>query len=138
MSTPKDKLKRMKEFGEFLRSLRMEKNNVSVRMVAKAIDVSDPYLYQVENGKKALTDPEFFNRIADYFNIHVEELLKKAGYLRERDNEKEKIEKAFTHVINDPKFQFGSRMRGKYDLDAKRFIIEVYEKMTKRKVLDRK
>jgi len=76
--------------------------------------------------------------LADYFNVTIKELLEKAGYVESGPIEvtlEEKIEKAFAHVISDPDFKFGTRVKGEYDLDAKRFIIEMYEKATKRKLL---
>jgi len=122
-----DKKQKKEIFGEYLQKLRKHKN-VSVKEMARGTGISDPFLYQVESGKKSLTSPEYFNRLARYFQIDVSELLKKAGYIQE-DDEETKINKAFDSILKDPQFKFGSRMRGKYDLEAKKFIVEMYEKL---------
>lgn len=80
------------QFGKYLSFLRYEKH-FSVMDVAKGTGMSDPYLYQVENGVKALTDPINFRKLADFFKIPVEDLLKKAGYLPDEDPYKEINEK---------------------------------------------
>jgi len=131
----KNKEKRMKEFGEFLAKLRKAKN-VSVRDVAKEIQLSDPYLYQVESGKKALTDPESFNKLAKYFEIDVKELLEKAGYIIGEEDEEQKVDKVLQHIKTDPEFKYGTRLSGKLDLNTKKFIIEMYEKATGKKLLE--
>lgn len=77
---------RMKDLGDFLARLRAEKN-VSVREVAEAVEISNPYLYQVERGKKLLSDPDSFGRLARYYGRPVEEFLRRAGYLKETQNE---------------------------------------------------
>jgi hypothetical protein len=47
------------------------------------------------------------------------------------------VEKAFEHVSTDPKFRQGTRLKGAHlSVDAKRFIVEMYEKMTGRKLLE--
>jgi hypothetical protein len=48
----------------------------------------------------------------------------------------EHLEWAFQCVLSDPEYRFGNRLRGtELTPDAKRFIIEVYEKATGRKLL---
>ena len=96
---------KMKEFGAYLSDLR-NKKNVSVRDVAEGTKISNPYLYQIENGVKALTDPANFLKLALYFNIPVENLLKKAGYLPDDDpykdinKEYEKVQKLVNSLPN--------------------------------------
>jgi transcriptional regulator with XRE-family HTH domain len=123
---------RMKLLGKYLADLR-ETKNVSVKELAKATGISDPYLYQVEKGQKRLTDPDFITRIADFFSIDVEEILKKAGYLPENNHERE-IEKEYSKCINDPDFKGGIFLNGKeVPFEAKLFIIELYSKIEKPK-----
>lgn len=86
MKTNEDKklkTKRMLEFGKYIADLRSKKGKgISVRDVAKATGISNPYLYQIENGTKALTDPDMFLALALYFNVPVQELLTRAGYIK--------------------------------------------------------
>lgn len=124
--------KRLKEFGEYLSTLRKTKK-VSVNIAAKAAGISSPYLYQVEYGKKALSDPVSFQKIASFYEVPVDDLLKKAGYLPESENEETTLEKKFVHAISDPLFNFGTRLRGKVDMDVKKFVVEMYEKLKEKK-----
>jgi len=125
-------------FGEFLKELR-ERKGVTLKQVHAGTGMSDAYISQMETGaRRRLPAPAKLKALADYFNVTIKELLEKAGYVESGPIEvtlEEKIEKAFAHVISDPDFKFGTRVKGEYDLDAKRFIIEMYEKATKRKLL---
>lgn len=125
--------------GEFLKQLR-EKKNVSLREVEKDTGISNVYLSQLETGdRQKLPTPERLKKIASYYNVTINELLQKAGYYGNDDNiEKtyeQKIDSLFSHVTSDPQFKFGTRLKGKYDLDAKKFIIELYSKATKKDLL---
>ena len=125
-------------FGEFLKELRSRKD-VTLKQVEEGTGMSNAYISQLETGtRRRLPAPAKLKALADYFNVTIKELLEKAGYVESGPIEvtlEEKIDKAFAHVISDPDFKFGTRVKGEYDLDAKRFIIEMYEKATKRKLL---
>ena len=125
-------------FGEFLKELR-ERKGVTLKQVHEGTGMSDAYISQMETGaRRRLPAPAKLKALADYFNVTIKELLEKAGYVESGPIEvslEEKINKAFAHVTSDPDFKFGTRVKGEYDLDAKRFIIEMYEKATKRKLL---
>lgn len=119
-----------KGFGLHLNELRRKKN-VSVRAVAKATDISNPFLYQVEKGDKAITDPIMYRNLASFFGVPVEELLEKGGYLPENDPNKELNEK-YEKVLNGGKW--GNKIQGETTLEIKKFIVEMYEKLTKEKL----
>jgi len=127
------KQKKMKALGEYIASLRKEKG-LSVRQLAEKIRVSDPYLYQVESGKKALTDPVYFNRLAEFFEINVAELLQRAGYLPATDEEK-RIEDAIKKIVTDKSLEFGTRLSGKLETKEKKAIIQLYERAKGKKLL---
>lgn len=124
--------------GKFLKELR-EKKGVSLQDLENATGISNAYISQLETGaRKKLPEPERLRKIADYYNVTVQEMLEGAGYYESKDigeTFEQKIEKAFVHVLNDPGFKYGTRVKGKYDLEAKRFIIEMYEKITRKKLL---
>ena len=47
-----------------------------------------------------------------------------------------RLEKAFDHVRTDPTFKQGTRLKGTHiSLETKRFIVEMYEKLTQRSLL---
>jgi len=125
--------------GNFLSELRKRKG-VSLKEVENDTGIPNAYLSQLETGsRKKLPNPERLRILADYFNVSVPQLLEKAGYIQSGEMEETmegNIDKAFTHVVNDPTFRHGSRLKGKYDLDAKRFIIEMYEQLTNKTLLD--
>lgn len=125
-------------FGRYLRELR-EKKGVTLKEVEEATGLSNPYISQLETGaRRKLPAPDRLKALANYFNVTINEMLEKAGYVDSgeiTETFEQKIEKAFLHVINDPNFKYGTRVKKEYDLDTKRFIIEMYEKTTKKKLL---
>jgi len=125
-------------FSKYLKKLR---GSYSIRYVAEKTGISNAYLSQLESGKRDNPHPDILKKLAKFYNIPVLELLKNAGYLDEDTGEEsyeQKINIKYLQVINDPKFSFGSRLNEKdYDLDTKRFIVEMYEELTGNKILDR-
>lgn len=131
----KNKLREPFPFGDFLKKLRARKG-VSLKKVEEGTGISNAYLSQLETGKRRrLPNPTRLKALADYYNVSIQQLLEKAGYYEEGDiqeTKEQKIEKAFLHVLSDPAFKYGTQLKDKYDLDAKRFIVEMYEKLTKK------
>lgn len=126
-------------FGQFLKSLR-EQKAVSLVDVEKATGISNAYLSQLETGaRRRLPPPDRLRLIADYYNVTAQELLKAAGYLEEKDIEEtyeQKIDKLFTHIINDPDLKSGVRIDSKgVSLDIKRFIVEMHTQHLKKSAL---
>lgn len=61
------------------------------------------------------SDKEIKQRLEKYFNgITIEE----------------KIETDFSKILRDPRFEYGAHLENKYDFEVKRFIVEMYEKLT--------
>jgi len=125
-------------FGKYLKELR-EKKHVTLKQVEEVTGLSNAYISQLETGtRRRLASADKLKALANYFNVAIKELLEKAGYVDSGEIEEtfeQKIEKAFEHAISDPQFKFGTRVKGEYDLDAKHFIVEMYEKVTGRKIL---
>ena len=125
------------KFGNYMRKLRKEKG-LTLRQVEQAADVSNAYLSQIERGQRNPPHPDILRRLANVYEVTHRELLIAAGYLEDPEEQvkQEKIEKAFQHVTSDPHFKHGTRLRdGHLSLEAKRFIVEMYEKMANRKLL---
>jgi transcriptional regulator with XRE-family HTH domain len=129
----------METFGSYVKRLRRAKG-LSLEQVQGAAGVSNAYLSQIERGIRKPPHPDILKRLAKVYEVAVEELLEAAGYLadaQDRRLQTQKIERAFEHVITDPKYRCGTRLKGSaLSLDAKRFIVEMYEKMTGRKLLE--
>ena len=125
------------KFGNYMRKLRKEKG-LTLKQVEKVAGVSNAYLSQIERGVRNPPHPDILKRLAKAYEVTHRELLIAAGYLEDPEEQvkREKIERAFQHVTTDPHFKHGTRLRdGHLSLEAKRFIVEMYEKMANRKLL---
>jgi len=71
--------------GDFIREQR-DQAQMSLRQLAKAADVSNPYLSQVERGLRK-PSAEILGRIAQGLRISAESLYVKAGILADRDGD---------------------------------------------------
>lgn len=123
--------------GNYLRELRTRKR-LSLRKVEELSDASGSYLSQVEQGKRQ-PSADLLRKIAPAYGASVRDLLTKAGYLNEAEvtmGEQDRIEWAYQAILSDPEYKFGTSLKTTdMTLEAKRFIIEVYEKATGRKLL---
>jgi len=50
-------------------------------------------------------------------------------------SDEEEVERAFRYAISDPRYQSGTRVTGPITINVKRFIVEMYEKATGKKLL---
>jgi len=127
-------------FGDYLRSLR-EGQKLSLREAATKTGVSVSYITQIENGRRKAPGPEILKKLALAYNVPVRDLLKAAGYMDDPKEAKsvlsdeEEIERAFHYAISDPRYQSGMRVTGPITTDVKRFVVEMYEKATGKKLL---
>lgn len=69
-----------KEFGNFLRNLRKERN-LTIRQIEAFSGVSNSYLSLVENGKRGIPSPDMLAKLAPVLKIPYMELMTAAGYL---------------------------------------------------------
>lgn len=123
--------------GDYLRELRVGRK-LTLREVEEQSGASGSYLSQVEQGKRH-PSADLLRKIAPTYGASVKELMALAGYLDEPEvtmSEKERIEWAFNCVISDPDYSFGTSLKTpSLSLEAKRFIVEMYQKSTGRKLL---
>lgn len=128
----------MEKFGPYMRKLRKQKG-LTLKEVEKAARVSNSFLSQVERGVRNPPKPDILNRLARAYSVPAQDLMEAAGYIRSIPNEmreRERVELAYQHVITDPNYSQGTRMKGQtLSLEAKRFIVEIYERATKRSLL---
>jgi len=127
----------MENFGEYLRRLRLEQR-LSLRDVEEKADVSNSYIALIEKGLRKPPGADVLKRLATVYNVPVKDLLKAAGYLDEEMpgiSDAEEVEMAFQFVMNDPRYRSGTRLKGELSLEVKRFIVEMYEKSTGKKLL---
>ena len=50
-------------------------------------------------------------------------------------SEEDEVDMAFKYVMNDPRYKSGTRIKGGLNTEVKRFIVEMYEKATGKKLL---
>ena len=127
----------MENFGEYLRTLRLEQK-LSLREAEKLSGVSNSYLGLIERGQRPIPGAEILKKLAPVYDVPVRDLLRAAGYLKEEDvslSEEEEVDMAFRFVMNDPRYKSGTRIKGGLTIEVKRFIIEMYEKATGKKLL---
>ena len=128
----------MENFGSYMRRIRKARA-LTLKQVEAQAKVSNAYISQIERGLRRPPHPDILKRLAKVYDVEHRELLVVAGYLEEDSAEAAKrrtLEKAFEHVQSDPAFKHGTRLKGTHvGLETKRFIVEMYEKLTKRNLL---
>ena len=128
----------METFGSYIRRLRKTRG-LTLKQVETQAKVSNAYISQIERGLRNPPHPDILKRLAKTYNVEPRDLLVAAGYLEEDSAEAAKrrtLEKAFEHVQSDPAFKHGTRLKGTHlSLETKRFIVEMYEKLTNRNLL---
>lgn len=125
------------KLGSYLRELRRHKR-LSLRQVQEETGASGSYLSQVEQGKRH-PSAHLLRKIAPTYGASVRDLLTMAGYLNEPEvnmSDEERIEWAFNCVVSGPAYQYGRSLAASsgLSLEAKSSIVEVYEKLTGRKL----
>jgi len=128
----------MPDFAGYIRQLR-QKQRLSLRDVAQKTGISYSYLAQIEQGRRNPPGPDFMKRLAPVYEVTLKDLLRAAGYLDENAesslSDEQEVEMAFNYVMNDPRYKSGTRMTGELTTEVKRFIVEMYEKATGKKLL---
>jgi transcriptional regulator with XRE-family HTH domain len=72
------------EFGEYLKGLRKNKG-LTLTDLSKQSGVSQPYLSQVEGGKRGIPTPDTLRKLADPLGIPYSDLLIRAGHVNEEE-----------------------------------------------------
>ena len=122
------------EIGPLLKRLRGEH---SLRDVQRLTGVSSSYLSLVERGERR-PGVNLINKLAVLYGVDVNELLHRASRLGgdPRDDEPLEVERAYQYVLADPQFRVGTRPDGPLSINAKRFIVEMYERFTGKRLLE--
>jgi transcriptional regulator with XRE-family HTH domain len=127
----------MSELGDYLRQLRTEKR-LSFRDVEQLSGVSAAYILQIEQGKRKAPGGNILKKLAEVYQVPARDVLRAAGYMDDISpglSEEEEVEMAFAYVMNDRRYSSGTRLKGKLDTEVKRFVVEMYEKATGKKLL---
>ncbi len=123
------------DIGALLKRLR---GKVSLREVNRRTGVSGSYLSQIERGEKQ-PGPTVVRKLAELYRVDAQQLLRRAGHGPPPDpygDEIHDVERAYRYVLDDPAFRVGTRPDGPMTINAKRFIVEMYEKFTGKRLLE--
>ena len=123
------------EIGPLLKRLRGEH---SLRDVQRLTGVSGSYLSLIERGDRR-PGVNLLNKLAILYGVDPNELLHRANRLGSgdpRDDEPLEVERAYRYVMADPAFRVGTRPDGPMSLKTKRFIVEMYERYTGKRLLE--
>ena len=127
-------------FGEYLKLLR-EKQRMSLRDVERRTGVSNAYLGQIELGKRPPPHPNILKKLAPIYDLPVNELMRAAGYLDEAQSQRGEVDRlrwAVNTLQRDPEYVFGVRLDVEgLTPEVMRFIVQMYEKVTGKKLLSR-
>ena len=123
------------EIGPLLKSLR---GPLSLREVTRRAGVSSSYLSEIERGERQ-PGANVVRKLAQLYRVDAGQLLKRAGHGPQPDPHSDdalEVERAYRYVLDDPNFRVGTRPDGPLTLNSKRFIVEMYEKLTGRRLLE--
>ena len=121
--------------GPLLRRLR---GGLSLRDVTSRVGISSSYLSEIERGSRK-PGANIIRKLADLYNVDAEELMKRAGresHIDPFSDEAMEVERAYEYVMADPVFRVGTRPDGPITLKTKRFIVEMYERYTGKRLLE--
>ena len=123
------------DLGTLLRRLRGE---LSLRDVNRLSGVSSSYLSQIERGERR-PGRNLVNKLATVYNVDAQQLMRRAGHTGQpapNSTEALDVERAFQFVLADPDFRVGTRPDGPLSINSKRFIVEMYERFTGKRLLE--
>ena len=122
--------------GTVLRQLRGER---SLREVQKGSGVSNTYLCNLELGVQR---PGFriLEKLADYYGVSISDLFRRAEMLRERGEDYQRahdadVERSYRFLMDDPYLESYDRPTAELPLEAKKFMVRLYEHYTGRQLL---
>ena len=126
------------EIGPLLRDLRGER---SLRDLEEETGIAYSYLSVIERGNKR-PGPKVLSRLAAYHDVPLDELLGAAGYPPQADEEGKPtvadIQRSFRFVVEDPELGAYPKPSEAAPIELKRFVVQLYEHYTGRRILDRR
>ena len=121
--------------GPLLRRLR---GRLSLREVTERVGVSASYLSKIERGGQ-MPGYNVLGKLASLYDVDAGELMRHTGrpdYIDAYSDEAKEVERAYQYVLADPVFRVGTRPDGPITLKTKRFIVEMYERFSNKRLLE--
>ena len=124
------------DIGSLLRDLR---GRLSLRQLEEATGITYSYLSNIERGKR---QPGFkiLSKLAAYHDVPMRDLLVAAGYPPEPAEDGRHtadIQRSFRFVVDDPELEVFEKPSEAAPIDLKRYVVQLYEHYTGKKLLDR-
>ena len=121
--------------GSLLISLRGAK---TLREVASGTGIANSYVSNIEKGHKK-PGLKTLDRLANYYKVPLQELLQTAGLTQPTPPEADEtsvldVERSYAYVVADPNLSF-VKPASSMPIDGKRFIVQMYQFYTGRKLL---
>lgn len=93
------------DFGDHLKQLR-EDRGFSVNQLAMYSGVSSAQISRIENGLRGVPKPDTITKLAVALKVPHNELMKRAGYIDEKGEDKEELDPIFlmTEIMKDYKY----------------------------------
>ena len=122
--------------GAVLRRLRGER---TLRDVQRETGIANSYLCNVERGSQR-PGLKFLGKMADYYHIGMADIIRQAELIgnNELDTQEARaanIERSYRFVMDDPKLRACQRPETPLSIEAKRYIVRMYELLTGRLIL---
>ncbi|MYC37768.1 MAG: helix-turn-helix transcriptional regulator [Chloroflexi bacterium] len=122
--------------GATLRKLR---GSLSLRDVEGFTGISNPYLSNLESGTKK-PGHKVLLKLAMFYGVDVDYLLELAGLQAPRAPdpgpvETADIERSYRCLLDDPRLRSCPRPHPDLPVDAKRFMVQAYERLTGKALL---
>ena len=125
------------DIGSLLRDLR---GRLSLRQLEEATGITYSYLSNIERGNRR---PGFkiLSKLAAYHDVPMRDLLVAAGYPPESAADGRHttadIQRSFRFVVDDPELEAFEKPSEAAAIDMKRYVVQLYEHYTGKKLLDR-
>ena len=125
------------EIGPLLRDLR---GRLSLRQMEEATGIAYSYLSNIERGNRR-PGIKTLSTLATYHDVPMRDLLAAAGYTpapsEDDRHTKADIQRSFRFVMDDPELEAFEKPSEAAATDLKRYVVQLYEHYTGKKLLDR-
>ena len=121
--------------GALLRRLRATR---TLRQVESDTGIPNSYISAIEKGHKS-PGLKTLTRLASYYEVPLQDLLQTAGLTQPTPSQADEtsvldVERSYAYVVADPNLNFVKPARH-MPIDAQRYVVEMYQFYTGRKLL---
>lgn len=126
---------RTDSIGDVLRQLRGER---TLRQVESDTGIRNSYISRLENGVSR-PGVKTLTRLATYYGVNARNLLWQAGLVKEEylnpGYENDDVERSYRFLLDDPRLKACAKPEDPLTLEAKRFVVEIYQTFAGKQLL---